>query len=331
MKALVTGVAGFIGSNLARELLTEGHDVIGVDNLNDYYSKDLKNLRLLSLTEYASFYFHNIDLTDRLEINRLVRDLNPDYIYHLAAQAGVRLPVESYDKYLDSNLTGFSNIALAAARFGIKNFLYASSSSVYGDSTQLPYIETEQGLRQVSFYGATKYANEILAHSIGYSSQTKFRGLRFFTVYGPMGRPDMAYFRLIHSAINSASFHLFGDGSLRRDFTFISDVTASILLLGAELGNREGRHSDVVNVGGGKPNSMSELISCINDVTGKKIEIVVENSAPGDVRETVADHSLQYELTGFVPQVSLQEGIELVYQWAKLPDVQSKLESWIHS
>ena len=331
MSVLVTGVAGFIGSSLARELLIQGHEVVGIDNLNDYYSTELKEERLLSLIEQPSFHFQKINIANKSEIDQIVREAKPEYIYHLAAQAGVRLPLESYGKYIDSNLTGFSNVAVSAAEFGVKQFLYASSSSVYGNSTQIPYRETEMGLEQVSFYGATKYANEILANTISNSSNTRFRGMRFFTVYGPMGRPDMAYFRLIHCALNRKQFHLFGDGTLRRDFTYISDVTTSILLLGAELANRRQGYADVVNVGGGKPNSISELISCINEITGGKIEVIRENPAMGDVKETVADHSLQNTLTGFVPQVKLQQGIEHVYEWAKQPLVRNNLGLWINS
>jgi UDP-glucuronate 4-epimerase len=181
----------------------------------------------------------------------------------------------------------------------------------------------------MSFYGATKYSNEILAKSLSISSKTKFRGMRFFTVYGPMGRPDMAYFRLIHCALNNRKFELYGDGSIRRDFTFISDVITSIRLLGAELEKKTPGHSDVVNVGGGKPNSMNELIACISEITEKKIEILRADSAVGDVRETVADQTLQNKLTGFIPKVSLEKGIQATIEWAQLPEIQTHLGLWI--
>lgn len=329
MKILVTGVAGFIGSNLAQKLLSEGHDVVGIDNLNDYYSPELKQLRLSTLKAFHDFTFVKLDIADQLPVRQLIKETSPTYIYHLAAQAGVRLPIQSFNKYVESNLTGFANVAIAAAEFNISNLLYASSSSVYGNSAQLPYSESAVDLSQVSFYGASKYANEILAKSLSYSSETKFRGMRFFTVYGPMGRPDMAYFRLIHSALNKKPFHLFGDGSLRRDFTYISDVVTSISLLGEELNNRGIGFSDVVNVGGGKPNSITELIESINLLAGLEIPIVLEAPAKSDVKETIADHKLQVELTGFVPRVTLHEGIEKIYQWASQPDICSKLETWI--
>ena len=329
MKILVTGVAGFIGSSLAERLLGEGHEVVGVDNLNDYYSPDLKQLRLLALLEMNRFSFQNIDISDQQRVNEFIKVSRPTYIYHLAAQAGVRLPIQSYGRYVDSNLTGFANVAIAAAEHKVPNFLYASSSSVYGNSKELPYSEGELGLSQVSFYGATKNANEILAKSLSGSSETKFRGMRFFTVYGPMGRPDMAYFRLIHAALNKKAFHLFGDGTIRRDFTYVADVVTSISLLGEELNTRAATFSDVVNVGGGKPHSMTELIECINMVTGLEISLVQEKSVESDVKETVADHKLQAELTGFIPHISLREGIENVYQWASHPDVRGKLEKWI--
>lgn len=329
MKILVTGAAGFIGSSLAEKLLGEGHEVVGVDNLNDYYSPDLKQLRLFALLKMNGFSFHNIDICEQQRINEIIEVSRPRYIYHLAAQAGVRLPIQSYGRYVDSNLTGFANVAIAAAEHKVPNLLYASSSSVYGNSKELPYSEGELGLNQVSFYGATKYANEILAKSLSSSSETKFRGMRFFTVYGPMGRPDMAYFRLIHAALNKKVFHLFGDGTIRRDFTYVADVVTSISLLGEELNTRLATFSDVVNVGGGKPHSMTELIECINMVTGNEISLVQEKSAPSDVIETVADHKLQAELTGFIPHISLREGIENVYQWANHPEIRGKLEKWI--
>jgi len=329
MRILVTGVAGFIGYHLAQEFLSKGHEVVGIDNLNDYYSPDLKQLRLNALKEIHGFSFIHVDISDQKLVNQLVSQILPDYIYHLAAQAGVRLPIKSYGRYVDSNLTGFANVAIAAAQHNISNLLYASSSSVYGDSTLLPYTESEKGLVQVSFYGATKYTNEILAKSLSISSQTRFRGLRFFTVYGSMGRPDMAYFRLIHSALNRKPFHLFGDGTLRRDFTYISDVITSITLLGIELNTKKSGYSDVVNVGGGKPNSMIELINCINLVSKTEIVVVNEIPAKGDVHETIADHNLQVELTGFVPKITLEEGIEKVYAWASKPDIRSKIEKWI--
>lgn len=329
MKTLVTGVAGFIGSHLAHELLRDGHQVVGIDNLNDYYSPDLKRLRLDSLLEIEGFSFQDFDLNDRQRVSKLINELNPTHIYHLAAQAGVRLPLKSFRRYVDSNLTGFANIAIASVENRVPNFLYASSSSVYGNSINLPYRESEAGLNQVSFYGATKYANEVLAHSLSNLSITKFRGMRFFTVYGPMGRPDMAYFRLIHSAINKKTFDLYGDGTIRRDFTYVSDVIKSVLLLGEDLNGRQPTFSDVVNVGGGKPHSMTELIECINLVTGSEILVNVQDSVQSDVRETVADHKLQAELTGFIPQVSLRDGIERVYEWASKPEIKLKLEKWI--
>lgn len=329
MTIIVTGAAGFIGSKLTQKLLIEGHEVLGIDNLNDYYSPELKQARLNSLTGKRGFTFQNVDIADERPLNRIIKENRPTSIYHLAAQAGVRLPLGSFKRYIDSNLTGFANVAVAAAEHKVPNMLYASSSSVYGHSTKFPYTESELGLKQTSFYGASKYTNEILAESLSRLSDTKFRGMRFFTVYGPMGRPDMAYFRLINCALNNKEFHLFGDGSIRRDFTYVDDVITSIMLLGNELKNRTKNFSDVVNVGGGKPHSMTELIECINVVTGREVSIILEDSAKSDVKETIADHELQIELTGYIPNTSLVEGIEKVFKWASESEVRNKLEKWV--
>ena len=329
MTILVTGAAGFIGSKLTQKLLIEGHEVLGVDNLNDYYSPELKKARLHSLMGEKGFTFQNVDIADENPINRIIKETRPNFIYHLAAQAGVRLPLGSFRRYIDSNLTGFANVAVAAAEHKVSNMLYASSSSVYGDSTKFPYTESALGLKQTSFYGASKYTNEILAESLSGLSDTKFRGMRFFTVYGPMGRPDMAYFRLLNCALNNKEFHLFGDGTIRRDFTYVDDVIKSIMLLGNELNRRVKHFSDVVNVGGGKPHSMTELIECINMVTGREVRIILEDSAKSDVKETIADDKRQIELTGFIPNISLMEGIERVFKWASEPEVRNKLEKWV--
>lgn len=329
MTIIVTGAAGFIGSHFSKLLINQGLNVIGVDNLNDYYSPELKKLRLLDLEKDKNFRFLNADISDKDSISALIGKHKPQTIVHLAAQAGVRLPLTEYERYVQSNLIGFSNVALTAAENNVANLLYASSSSVYGNSTNLPYKESDKNLKQISFYGATKYSNEILSYSLSQTTGLKTRGMRFFTVYGPMGRPDMAYFRLIHSAISGKKFELYGDGSIRRDFTYISDVVKSIKLLSEDLSTQTQGFADVVNIGGGKPNSMIDLIECINKIADTNISILSKNAFSADVKETLADCELQLNLTGFVPEVTLEEGIKQVYKWATGSEISSKLSSWV--
>ena len=328
MSILITGAAGFIGSTLAGELINQGQKVIGTDNLNDYYSQDLKNYRLGLLLKNKNFTFHAGDLSNLTDAREIINIHKPQTIFHLAAQAGVRIPIEKYNSYTSSNLVGFANIATSAVAENVPNFIYASSSSVYGDSTNFPYSESETGLSQLSYYGATKYSNEILATTLALNSTTRFRGLRFFTVYGPAGRPDMAYFKLIAAAILRKPFHLYGDGSLKRDFTYIGDVVRSCVMLESQLRNNPAPFSDIVNVGGGKPSSISDLIEVINSFSDQSVEIIPAEKAIGDVKETKADTSYQLQLTNFKPEVSLKKGIELTFQWANENDIAKKLEEW---
>jgi UDP-glucuronate 4-epimerase len=213
----------------------------------------------------------------------------------------------------------------------VPNFLYASSSSVYGNSKQIPYSETSEDIHPVSIYGATKRANELLALAYVRQSKTRARGLRFFTVYGPWGRPDMAYFRLINSGINKTEFTRFGDGNVKRDFTFISDITNQISGLLKELQNRKQGFSDIVNIGGGNPHSLNDLIEAVNIGLGSNIQILNSGMNPNDTLYTCADVSLQKSLTGFVPQISLETGIQETIKWAQDKDIYAELDRWIKS
>lgn len=328
MTTLITGVAGFIGSHLAKSLLDDGDFVIGIDNLNDYYSVELKRSRLQELRRHQNFKFEHTDISDLPSLKPIFEKNNINTIFHLAAQAGVRLQISEFNRYIESNLTGFANVSLSAIQFSVGNFIYASSSSVYGDSERYPYSEKETGLTQKSFYGATKFSNEILSQALARNSQTKFRGLRFFTVYGPKGRPDMAYFKLLNSALNGNEFHLFGDGSIKRDFTYIADVVTAIKKLDNELSLRNEGYSDVVNVGGGKPHSMHDLITSIEKISGNKINVIEQQPEKTDVKETIADHKLQEKLIGFVPQTTLDNGILELFKWANTLENKKNINDW---
>jgi UDP-glucuronate 4-epimerase len=331
MKVIVTGSSGFIGSHLSALLLKSGYEVLGIDSHSDYYSPELKNLRMQKLAESRHFHFLKVDLCDSRAINEAVKQVEPDAIFHLAAQAGVRIPVADTNKYVQSNLVGFSVILQAAVLNKVPKFLYASSSSVYGDSATIPYNESERILNPNSFYGATKLSNESLANALVKDSLTRARGMRFFTVYGPSGRPDMAYFRIISSLINGTEFQLFGDGSIERDFTFIEDCVKMISLLGEELGKHEAGFSDVVNIGGGQPVSISKLIEIASDLLNSEISLSIHASNPKDVFRTMADSSRLTSLIGVKPERKLEDGLEMTIQWAKDDVTPLQLMNWAAS
>lgn len=331
MTVLVTGAAGFVGAHLVKSLVEKGESVVGLDSFNDYYSPELKQMRAASLIP-SSIDLIDLNLTNRDKLSNLVAKLNPTTIYHLAAQPGVRLRIEDTDQYVQSNLVGFSNILEIAIENKAANFIYASSSSVYGNSLNTPYTETDRNLSPISFYGATKLSNELLASALVRGSSTNARGLRFFTVYGPWGRPDMAYFRIAEALKNGNQFNLFGNGEVIRDFTYIDDMIYSTLLLAEELNSKkETGLSDVVNIGGGKPSSMKQLITAFEVVSQRKLQINQLAHVEKDVNQTIASLKLQNQLINFAPKVSLEKGVEQVFKWAKDPLVTSKLNAWAKS
>jgi UDP-glucuronate 4-epimerase len=330
MSVLVTGGLGFIGSHLSAKLTSLGEEVHIIDSLTDYYSTDLKRLRRkILLSAIPNSHVHEINLCDKEALDSIVQKVKPSKVFHLAAQAGVRLPISQLHKYTESNLIGFSNILQSVICTGVPEFLYASSSSVYGNSTDLPYKESARGLLPISFYGATKLSNEILAHSAVIGTDTRARGMRFFTVYGPWGRPDMAYFRLAASLLSDHQFHRFGDGLVKRDFTYVDDTIEGITRLSKQLEGMPSGNSDVVNLGGGNPYSLNDLISEFEKISGKQIQITNEHSALGDVKVTVADSTLLENLTDFIPKVPLSTGAKLFYDWASSTDVKSNLSKWV--
>lgn len=331
MPHLVTGCAGFIGSNIAAKALELGHDVIGIDNLNNYYDPELKKTRINILKNHINFRFIEGDINDSQLLNRVGNEVNISSLYHLAAQAGVRISPDQYSKYTEANVSGFTSILNFAVTRKIPNFIYASSSSVYGNTQDLEFNEISTETNPTSYYGATKLFNEKIANVMVRGSSTRARGLRFFTVYGEMGRPDMAYFRIANSILNKKKFNLFGDGKIRRDFTYISDVTNATLELGKELSSRRQGYSDIVNIGGGKPYSMSELILEISRQLGEKPEITETVANANDVAMTKADTSKLNELIGFTPRVSVSEGISRFLKWATKDEVQNKLDGWVNS
>ena len=331
MRILVTGAAGFIGSALCEQLMLSNHEVTAVDNFSDYYDVSLKRLRVKELLSPLSLEVLNLDICDQSKVEKIIASSNPEVVIHLAAQAGVRLGVNESRKYVDSNLVGFSNVLISTIEKKVPKFLYASSSSVYGDKAEIPYSESESNLHPNSFYGSTKLANELLVPTLVKNSATVARGLRFFTVYGPWGRPDMAYFRMIANAIVGTEFNFFGDGSIERDFTFINDAVRSVINLTLELEGRQPGFSDVVNLGGGRPLSMNYLLEIVGSLTGKKVSFERYDTNLNDARKTMSDPSYIQKLISSKPSTKLEDGISMTIDWASRKEISSYLDKWVKS
>ena len=330
-KILLTGAAGFIGSHFAKKMLQEGFSVVGVDKFSNYYSSEYKEARLKSLELINQFEIYNLDLNNFELFNNAVEKFKPEYIVHFAAQAGIRLPIERSDIYVNDNILSFLNIIKSAQKNNIKGIMYASSSSVYGDETPTPFKEKTFNLNPKSFYGLTKLMNEKMAELFAHSNSLKMRGLRFFTVYGPWGRPDMAYFRLAASAVGESNFELFGDGSIQRDFTYIDDAVQNSFELLVNLIDQKTAFNDVVNIGGGKPYSMNELIEKIMQYSGKKFEISSRKSNLFDVKITMASDQYLTTLIGGRIFKNIDEGIAELMDWVRIPEIKSHLKEWIDS
>ena len=331
MRFLVTGAAGFIGSNLSSRLSDTGNTVLGIDNLSPYYSPTLKELRVEKLLRPSHVEFEYFDLLDLIKFRKIAQSFSPDAIVHLAAQPGVRTPLAKSYEYIANNLTAYSNVLQTAVELQIPDFLYASSSSVYGNSSNIPYKESDPSIRPISVYGATKLANEILSPTYIPGSKTRARGMRFFTAYGPWGRPDMAYLRIIDSILNGSEFSKFGDGKVKRDFTYVDDITSMIELLSTELRSHPVGYSDVVNIGGGSPHSLNDLISVIGEILGGIPKVTEKEKNPNDTRLTCSDTSILQELTGNSTKVDLFSGVSKTIEWAKRPAISRLLTSWVNS
>ncbi len=328
----MTGAAGFIGSTVASTFSKMGHSVVGVDSLSPYYSVSLKEARKLSLLDPQQIELKVIDLSDEKNVELLFSQGNFDAVIHLAAQPGVRVPLENWNWYKRDNLEAFSNVLLAAAKYSVPDFLYASSSSVYGNNHQgNPLSEKRNVPTPVSFYGATKLANEILAESCSGQVKMRTRGLRFFTVYGPWGRPDMVYFRMVSSALNQKPFDFFGEGNISRDFTFIDDVTSSISDLAFELATHEKGFNDVVNLGGGQPISINACLSIVEEILECKVPFNRLSADKRDVDSTNADFTYLKSLIGKFPTTSATIGFSKFIDWAKSPVANRNLASWVKS
>ncbi|MDB5748937.1 MAG: NAD-dependent epimerase/dehydratase family protein [Massilia sp.] len=314
---LVTGAAGFIGSFVASRLARMGMTVAACDNFNDYYATDLKHGRVEALLAPHGIRCEAVELADALQVNRLFERVRPAYVVHLAAQAGVRYSIENPSAYVQSNLVAFANILEACRQFKPLHLVYASSSSVYGASHQAPFRETDRSDEPVSFYAATKKANEALAHSYSHLFGVAASGLRLFTVYGPWGRPDMAYFSFAQKMLRGETIPVFAQGALQRDFTYIDDIVEGIVRVLAKPPGATGSVAPhtLFNIGNHQPVRVMDFIAALEEVVGVKARIQFLPMQPGDVPMTYADTSKLREWVGFAPATSLLDGLREFRNW----------------
>lgn len=318
-KILITGVAGFIGNAIAKDLLSSGHQVLGLDNLNDYYDVRLKAARLSQIENEKNFEFRKLDLANRKDLEKCFHEFKPQQVIHLAAQAGVRYSLENPYAYIDSNIYAFMNILENCRHFLIEHLIYASSSSVYGANTKTPFAESDFVDQPVSLYAATKKSNELMAYSYSHLYKIPMTGLRFFTVYGPWGRPDMAYFKFAKSLLSDQPVEIYGDGQAERDFTYIDDSVVAVSKLINHLPSRDERGAPfaLYNLGNDKPEKILKMVSILEELLGKKARIKFLPPASGDMKQTCADLTLIKQAIGFQPQTSLVDGLASFSKWIK--------------
>ena len=310
MKIIVTGSAGFIGYHLSKSLLDDNYEVHGIDGVNDYYDINLKIDRLNILREYDKFSFDKIDISDKDQLSKSFNKFQPQKVVNLAAQAGVRYSLKNPYSYLHSNLAGFLNIIELCRYSEIENLVYASSSSVYGGNTEIPFNEDHKINKPLSLYGATKAANELIAYSYSNLYELNTTGLRFFTVYGPWGRPDMALFIFTKNIISGVPIKVFNNGKMKRDFTFIDDI-----VYGIRSSIDKNYKYEVFNLGNSKSENLMDMISYLEDAIGKKAIMDFLPIQPGDVKETFADIEKSKKMLDFSPSTDLKDGINKFVNW----------------
>jgi UDP-glucuronate 4-epimerase len=328
MHILVTGAAGFIGSALAMRLLERGDRVVGLDNLNDYYDVKLKEARLARLRACSGFEFEHADIADRERMARLFVQRRFDAVMHLAAQAGVRYSIEHPSVYIDANLVGFANVIEGARRSGVGHFVFASSSSVYGANAKLPFAEDDNIDHPVSLYAATKKANELMAHSYAHLYRLPCTGLRFFTVYGPWGRPDMALFKFTSGILAGEPIPVFNRGDMVRDFTYIDDIVEGVLRVIdrpaqadpdwtalAPTPSSSNAPYRIYNIGNNQPVKLLRYIAVLEQCLGKQAKLDLLPLQAGDVPETSADISRLEAAVGFKPATPIEAGIARFVEW----------------
>lgn len=316
MKILVTGVAGFIGCETALAFLKDGHEVIGIDNLNDYYSPKLKRDRLARISS-ERFSFVECSLSDRETLLRLFKDNSFDIVVNLAAQAGVRYSLVNPQSYVDSNITGFLNILECARAYSPKHLVYASSSSVYGRNTETPFRTTDRVEKPSSLYAATKRSNELMAETYHHLFQLNLTGLRFFTVYGPWGRPDMSPWLFADAITHGRPIKVFNNGKMMRDFTYIDDIVEGIRRIAYDGTEKKEPLNRLYNIGRGEPVKLMDFIATLEKNFGRVAEKIMMPMQPGDVEVTWADTEALERDIGYRPGVSLEDGIARFAEWFK--------------
>ena len=316
---LITGGAGFIGFYLSKALLEKGAEVVGLDNLNDYYEVSLKEERLAILSGQKGYRFVKADLADKEAVFRIFEEYSPQIVVNLAAQAGVRYSIDNPDAYIQSNIVGFFNILEACRHYPVEHLVFASSSSVYGGNKKVPFSTQDQVDQPVSLYAATKKSNELMAYSYSKLYQIPLTGLRFFTVYGPMGRPDMAYFKFAKKIMADEPIQIYNNGDMLRDFTYIDDIITGVenILCNPPSTDENGAAYKIYNIGNNKPEKLMDYIAVLEKCLGKEAKKEFLPMQPGDVYETYADVTDLMRDYGFKPSTTIEEGLSKFAEWFK--------------
>ncbi|MBA65344.1 MAG: protein CapI [Candidatus Marinimicrobia bacterium] len=315
-KILVTGSAGFIGMHLCQKLLKEGYQVFGLDNMNDYYDIIIKESRIKLLKDYENFNFVNCDILDNSGLTRIFKKFNPDKVVNLAAQAGVRYSLINPQVYMKVNVLGFLNILEHCKKFNVKGLIYASSSSVYGGNQKIPFSVDDVVDKPISIYAASKISNELMAYTYGHLFSINTTGLRFFTVYGPWGRPDMAIHLFTKNISNNKPIDVYNYGKMKRDFTYVKDIVSGTL-----SAIKKNYQCEVFNLGNNKVEELKKVIQLIEIKLNKKARLNLKDIQPGDVKETFADINYSKKMLGYSPSISLEEGISLFIEWYQGQDL----------
>ncbi len=312
-KVLVTGASGFIGMHLCESLLMDGFQVSGIDNLNNYYDVKLKSDRLKRLKNYPDFSFFKTDLTDKSALDSVFKQIKPEKVINLGAQAGVSYSLINPNAYIESNILGFTNILESCKYYNVKGLIYASSSSVYGGNKKLPFSENDLVDKPISIYAVSKVANELMAHSYNYLFGLRTTGLRFFTVYGPWGRPDMALYIFSNKICSGEPIDVFNEGEMYRDFTYVGDIVKGI-----KLALNKNYKYEIFNLAYGKSENIMDMIRILENKLGMSAKIKYKKMRAGDIKSTHADISHSKKLLGYNPNTNITQGISKFVDWYKL-------------